>query len=163
MVLIHCLRLLLDNRKGVYTFTFVDRSRTEHCTGKIGMVWAIGKVLRFQAESCPEFILTVTEFIFSLHKIAGIELQTRFTGVNTHHDSGLISHGNRCRHHLAFVQYKVVVISFSVDQLRIVLINILTNGFGYPKIKRRVFYRLDHSRWDKRRIHRSETIGIDHQ
>src|SRR5688572_14675420 len=96
------------------------------------MIRTIREMLGFKAKGASIIISrSWLHFIITFHKITGIELYTRFFRIHLHHDSCLVSlcPGSKTQTLVvAFVQHKVVIIALAILQLRVIIVDMSTNG-----------------------------------
>src|SRR6056297_3378679 len=71
--------------KTIYGFRIVLLTRFQDRAGEVGLIWGVGEMLSFQAESGIFNISEVSRAQRSIQEITGIELYPGFHGKHLHH------------------------------------------------------------------------------
>ena len=148
----------------INTYLFINVSSLQYNRGEMLVIGSIGKTLRLKTNSTAPRICCAVHAGESRQIVAGIHDKSRFCGVDiqsasagrTYAGSG-IRKFVQCR----LFQNEAMVVTMSVEQLHMLLINTFTNGMIATEVKRSICYRTDLSGMIGIRIGRQIEIGID--
>src|SRR5262245_50078377 len=139
--------------------------RLQHRRRKLGLVRRIGKMLGLEAKGASPLInLTTLASNAAIKKIARVELHTWLGCVDLHYPatSGLVHSGGQRQLRVAFIQYVVVIVATTKNQLIIVLVDAGADGRRRAEIHGRAFDTSQLAGRNQSLVHWSESVRVYH-
>ena len=128
------------------------------------MVWCVGEVLAFQADSGAAWISCSVSTLNAGKEVAGIELHSRLCGIHFHRAAAHWFNESGSKAHLSFlvlVEDIVMVKAAAVLDLLVIGIDVLTKGLGFAEVKWCAFYETDLACRNRSLVNRQIVICID--